>query len=57
MKRTVCFVVVCGLLGLFTGCQHLIIPGGKVPPGQVKKRTGYNPASGKIHTTGAKKKK
>jgi len=39
----------------FGGCPHHHRPG-FAPPGQVQKKTGYNPASGKLHPAKIKAK-
>lgn len=50
MKTAFITLMICSTLILFSGCKHLFHPKGS-PPGQVKKATGYNPASGKVNTS------
>ena len=53
MKKLFKTFLVWTLLIIFVGCMP-IVPKPHLPPGQVKKITGYNPASGKVQTKGPK---
>ncbi len=56
MKKTLSILTLCVVVSSLSSCA-LHRPKFHAPPGQVKKVTGYNPASGKFHAPPGQVKK